>query len=411
MKVRIPRDRLVEGIGWAVRALPARPVIPALASFRLTAADGTLTISAYDYEVSAGIEVSAEVGRPGEILVPGRLLADIARALPRDHPVELSVDPARARLTCAGSYFALPLPALADYPATPLLPETAGTVSAAGFAEAVAQVAIAAARDESLPVLTAIRLHLAHDALILAATDRYRLAVRRLPWHPATEDPARTALVPARVLADLTKHPGAGEDFRLALGPEPGRRGLLGLAGGGRHATTRLLDHEFPRYDWLFDNETTAVATIDAAALIEAVRRVSLVITRNAPVRLSFARDSLRIEAGTTDQAEARATVPVTMTGEPTRVAFNPTHLLDGLAALRTPTARLMFSAPTKPTVLTDDTHADEPERTNGSDDPNTPNTPVEPNKHAGSPNHDADTPSASEPPDYRYLLMPMRGT
>ncbi|MFJ8739767.1 DNA polymerase III subunit beta [Embleya sp. NPDC127516] len=408
MKVRISRDRLVEGIGWAVRALPARPVIPALASFRLTAADGTLTISAYDYEVSAGIEVSAEVGRPGEILVPGRLLADIARALPRDHPVDLSVDPARARVTCAGSYFALPLPALADYPATPPLPETAGTVSAAGFAEAVAQVAIAAARDESLPVLTAIRLHLAHDALILAATDRYRLAVRRLPWRPATEDPARTALVPARVLADLTKHPGDGEDLRLALGPEPGRRGLLGLAGGGRHATTRLLDHEFPRYDWLFDNETTAVATIDAAALIEAVRRVSLVVTRNAPVRLSFARDSLRIEAGTTDQAEARATVPVAMTGEPTRVAFNPTHLLDGLAALRTPTARLVFSAPTKPTVLTDDTHADEPERTNGSDDPN---SPAEPNKHAGSPNRDADAPSASEPPDYRYLLMPMRGT
>ncbi|MEU0938608.1 DNA polymerase III subunit beta [Embleya sp. NPDC005971] len=388
MKVRITRDRLVEGIGWAVRALPARPIVPALAAFRLKAAAGTLAISAYNYEISAGIEVAAEVTRVGEILVPGRLLADIARALPRDQPVDLTVDPARARVTCAGAYFALPLPALADYPATPLLPESTGTVDAAAFARAVAQVAIAAARDESLPVLTAIRLHLAHDALVLAATDRYRLAVRRLPWRPATEDPARTALVPARMLAELTKHSGIDTDLHLALGPEPGRRGLLGLAGSGRQATTRLLDHEFPRYDWLFDNETTAVATIETAALIEALQRVAPVVTRNAPVRLSFGRESLRVEAGSSHEAEAGATLPVALTGEPTRVAFNPAHLLDGLAALRTPTARLLFSTPTKPTILTDGapTEADAtlPHRTSGPGEP--------------------------DDPDYRYLLMPMRG-
>ncbi|MFF7245542.1 DNA polymerase III subunit beta [Embleya sp. NPDC008237] len=387
MKVRITRDRLVEAIGWAVRALPARPVVPALAAFRLKAADGTLAVSAYNYEVSAGIEVAAEVARVGEILVPGRLLADIARALPRDQPVDLTVDPARARVTCAGAYFALPLPALADYPATPLLPETAGTVRAAAFAEGVAQVAIAAARDESLPVLTAIRLHLTHDALVLAATDRYRLAVRRLPWQPVTEDPARTALVPARMLAELTKHSGIDADLHLALGPESGRRGLLGLAGNGRHATTRLLDHEFPRYDWLFDNETTAVATIEAAALIEALRRVSPVVTRNAPVRLSFGPESLRVEAGSTDEAEAGATLPSALTGEPTRVAFNPAHLLDGLAALRTPTARLSFSTPTKPTILTDGA----------------------PDAADGPLPHDTPGRSDADDPDYRYLLMPMR--
>ncbi|MGW9209465.1 DNA polymerase III subunit beta [Embleya sp. NPDC055664] len=402
MKVRITRDRLVEGIAWAVRALPARPVVPALAAFRLEADGGTLTISAYNYEVSTGIEVPAEVTHPGRILVPGRLLAEIARSLPREHSVDLTVDarrvtrssspsPAsRARLTCAGAYFALPLTAPTDYPATPLLPETVGMVGASAFAEAVAQVTIAASRDESVPVLTAVRLHLTHDSLVLAATDRYRLAVRRMPWQPITEDPARTALVPARVLAELARNPDIGADLRLALGPEAGRRGLLGLITAGRQATTRLLDYEFPRYDWLFDNETTAVATIDTAALIEAVRRVSLVVTRNAPIRLTFEHDALRVEAGTTDEAEAGATVPVHLTGDPTRSAFNPSHLLDGLTALRTPTAQMLFSTPTKPTVLT---KAPPPANTQGP-------------KEAS-----AQTTTTQDAQDYRYLLMPMRST
>ncbi|WP_331766877.1 DNA polymerase III subunit beta [Embleya sp. NBC_00896] len=382
MKVRIERDLLADGIAWAARALPARPVVPVLAGLRLTASAEGLGVSAYNYEVSAGIEVAADVGGPGEILVPGRLFADIARTLPREHPVEITADATKARVTCAGSYFALPLLPLDDYPATPLLPETAGTVAAAPFAEAVAQVAIAAARDESLPVLTAIRVHLTHDTLVLAATDRYRLAVRRVPWQSATEDPDRTALVPAKVLADIARAAGSGADVRLALGSERGRRGLLGLSGGARHATSRLLDNEFPAYEWLFANETTAVATIGTAPLIEALKRVSLVVTRNSPVRLSFGRDALRIAAGTTNEAEAAATLPAELAGEPVTVAFNPVHLLDGLTALRAPTARMLFSGPTKPTVLTEDTASTE---------------------NAGNTWNTGD-------PDYRYLLMPMRG-
>ncbi|MGC0421178.1 DNA polymerase III subunit beta [Embleya sp. AB8] len=383
MKVRIARDRLVEGITWAARALPARPVVPALAALRLEAAGGTLAISAYNHEVSAGIEVAAAVDRPGEILVPGRLLAEIARSLPREHSVELVVEPHRARVTCAGSYFTLPLPALADYPATPLFPDLAGTVAASVFAEGVAQVAIAAARDETVPVLTAIRMGLTHDGLILAATDRYRLAVRRLPWRSVTEDPTRSILAPARVLAELARYAGTGGgDLRLALGAEDGRHGLLGLAVDRRQATTRLLDYEFPGYERLFDNEVTGVATIDTAALIEALRRVSPVVTRNTPVRLSFGRDSLRIEAGSTDEAEAGAALPVELTGEPTRAAFNPAHLLDGLSALRSPSARMSFGTTGRPTVLTE-----------GSD----------------RADH-ADQPNGSDTPDYRYLLMPMRG-
>ncbi|MYW05732.1 DNA polymerase III subunit beta [Streptomyces sp. SID3343] len=372
MKIRIERDQLADGIAWAARALPARPAVPVLAGLRLDAAGERLAISAYDYELAADVAVAADVREPGNVLVPGRLLAEISRALPRRQPVEITTDETKARLACAGSYFALPLLPTADYPSTPRIPDLAGAVTAADFAEAVAQVAVAAGQDESVPVLTSIRVHMADGALVLAATDRYRLAVRRLPWHPtAANDVARTALVRAKVLADVVKNLGAGEDVRLALDAAADRRELIGLAGGGRHATSRLLSGQFPKYERLFANETTAVATVETTPLIEALRRVSLVLDRSTPIRLAFRAGSLKIEAGTDDEAEAAESVAATLEGAPISVAFKPSHLLDGLTALRSETTRIVLSTPTTPTVLTD---------TNNPEDP-----------------------------DYRYLLMPMR--
>jgi DNA polymerase-3 subunit beta len=372
VQIRIERDQLADGIAWAARALPARPAVPVLAGLRLQAAGETLAISAYDYELAADVAVAADVREPGNVLVPGRLLAEISRALPRRHPVEITTDATKARVACAGSYFALPLLPTTDYPATPRTPEFAGTVTAADFAEAVAQVAVAAGQDESMPVLTSIRVHMADGALVLAATDRYRLAVRRLPWHPTADNAvARTALVRARVLADVVKTLGTGEDVHLALNAAADRRELIGLTGGGRNATSRLLSEQFPTYERLFANETTAVATVETAPLIDALRRVSLVLDRNTPIRLAFCADSLRIEAGADDEAEAGETVAAALEGDPITVAFKPTHLLDGLTALRTETTRIVLSTPTAPTVLTDTTNPQDP--------------------------------------DYRYLLMPVR--
>ena len=65
---------------------------------------------------------------------------------------------------------------------------SAGTVDAAAFAAAVAQVAIAAGRDETLPMMTGVRMELDGSTLALLATDRYRLAMREIEWRPDDPD-------------------------------------------------------------------------------------------------------------------------------------------------------------------------------------------------------------------------------
>jgi DNA polymerase-3 subunit beta len=372
MKIRIERDPLADAVAWAARILPQKSQLPVLSGLRLDAdTSGALKLSGFDYEVSAEAELDVTVAEAGSVLVPGRLLADITRSLP-GQPVDIATDGTRVQVTCGSARFTLPTLPLDEYPTLPDMPEVAGTLGSDAFAAAVTSVAVAAGRDDTLPVLTGIRIEIDGEDVTLAATDRYRLAVRTLRWQPVDPSLQATALVPARTLAEAAKALTAGAEVTLALATGASGEGMFGLSGSTRRTTTRLLDGEFPKYRSLLPDTAAATASVDTTALTEAVRRVSLVASRTSPVRLSFSADGLVLEAGGLDEAEAAESLPASFEGEPLTIAFNPAYLLDGLGAIDSDEARLSFTAATKPAVLTGKASED----------------------GAG---------------DYRYLLMPVR--
>jgi DNA polymerase-3 subunit beta len=352
VKFRVERDVLADAVTWAARALPSRPPVPVLAGLLLQSdGEGTLRLSSFDYEVSARVEVPAEVADPGTVLVSGKLLADISRSLP-GKPVDVVTDGSRVSLTCGASRFTLLTMPVDEYPTLPAMPDGTGTVAGDVFTEAVAQVTVAASRDETLPILTGVRLEIAGETLTLMATDRYRLAMRTLPWHPASPSADAIALVRARTLSEVSKALGAAGDVTLALSTG-GSTELIGFEAGGRRTTSLLVDGEYPKVRSLFPAESPTFAVVGAHALIEAVRRVALVAERNTPVRLSFTDGAVTLEAGQGEDAQASEAVESTLVGEEVSIAFNPQFLLDGLGALSTPFARLSFTQPQKPAVIT----------------------------------------------------------
>ena len=352
MRFRVERDVLAEAVGWAARSLPSRPPVPVLAGLRLEAAgEGTVTLAGFDYEVSARVEVPADVDQPGVVLVSGRLLADISRSLPAK-PVEVVVDGSKVTVTCGASRFSLLTMPVDEYPALPEMPAPAGTIAGDVLTAAVAQVTVAASRDETLPILTGVRMEIEDDKVTMLATDRYRLAMREMEWRPATPGTSTVALVRARTLSDVAKSLGGGADVTLALATQGGTE-LIGFEAGGRRTTSLLVDGDYPKVRSLFPAESPTWAVCDTAALIEGVRRVALVAERNTPVRLSFTDGSVTLEAGQGEDAQASEALDATLTGEDLTIAFNPQFLLDGLQALTTPFVRMSFTLPTKPAVLT----------------------------------------------------------
>lgn len=356
MKFRVERDTFVEAVVWAARGLPSRPSLPVLAGLLVETGDEGLVLSGFDYETSARVSAPAEVAEEGRALVSGRLLADIGRSLP-DKPVDLQSDGTKVSLTCGSARFSLQTLPVEDYPSLPGMPTASGSVDSVAFATAVAQAVTAAGRDDMLPVLTGVRLEIEGSTIALMATDRYRLSLRELQWKPEQTDLSATALVPARVLADTAKSLTSGTEVTLALAAGASGEGIIGFegtAGGGlRRTTTRLLDGEFPKVRSLFPSESSSVARIDTAALVEAVKRVSLVAERNTPVRLSFTDGMVTLEAGSGDEAQATESLEAHVEGDDIAIGFNPTYLLDGLGAIDTPVARLSFTQPTRPAALT----------------------------------------------------------
>jgi DNA polymerase-3 subunit beta len=373
VKFRVERDVLAEAVAWAARSLPARPPVPVLAGLRLDASDGRLVLSSFDYEVSGRVEIAADIAEPGVVLVSGRLLADISRSLPA-RPVEVTTDAAKVVVTCGSSRFSLLTLPVEDYPTLPDMPSASGSLRGDAFAAAVGQVSIAAGRDDTLPVLTGVRMEIEGEKITMAATDRYRLAVRELAWTPEQSGLSAIALVPARTLADTAKSLASADKVTLALASGAAGDGLVGFEGAGRRTTSRLLDGEFPKYRSLLPSESASKATVDTAALVESVRRVALVAERNTPIRLSFTAGEVTLEAGTGDEAQASESLEAALDGDDISIAFNPAYLLDGLGALEGSHAQLSFTAPTRPAVL------------------------------SGKPSSDG---AAAE--DYRYLLMPVR--
>jgi DNA polymerase-3 subunit beta len=378
VKIQVERDILADAVAWTARALPARPAVPVLAGMRLHA--GTdLTLSSFDYDVSAQATVPVMAEEEGSALVSGRLLAEISRSLPA-RPVQITSEGGKAVLSCGSATFTLLTMPEEEYPALPEMPPAAGSVGSDAFASAVSQSATAAGRDDTLPALTGVRIEIEGDTLTLISTDRYRLAVRELRWSPARPDLAAAVLVPARALAETARSLTSGAEVSIALalpgegGPDSGAGGdgMIGFEGGGRQTTTRLLGGEFPRYQALLPGYANATAELSTPLLIEAVKRVALVAERNTAVRLAFTPGQLVLEAGTGEEAQAVEVLEAGYEGDDLAIAFNPQYLLDGLTAIDSDTARMSFTEPGKPALIT------------------------------GKPAPDGQ-------PDYRYLLMPIR--
>src|SRR5262249_53654750 len=238
MKFRVERDALADAVAWTARALPPRPAVPVLAGLLLET-DGTgLSVSGFDYEVSTQVTLDVHASTAGRALVSGRLLADISKALP-PHPVEVAVEGARVTIACGSARFTLPTMPAEDYPTLPAMPRAAGTVESEAFAHAVAQVAIAAGRDDTLPMLTGVRLEIDGDRITLAATDRYRLAARELAWKPEQDGISQVALVPARTLDATAKTLTGGPQGTLAPAATGTREGANRLSRAPSPARTR----------------------------------------------------------------------------------------------------------------------------------------------------------------------------
>lgn len=364
MKFQVNRDVFSEAVSFAVKLLPQRTTLPILSGILLRAEGSTVTLSSFDYEVSAQTSITADVTEDGTVLVSGRLLAEIASRLP-SAPVEFSTDDGKIAVRCGSARFTLSSMPVEEYPSLPVVDGEAGVLPGDAFSEAVGQVSVAASRDDVTPVITGVQLEIADNRLSLVATDRYRVAVREIDWESSAVAEGVTALVPARTLSEIGKifaHAGT-VTVTIVSG---GDRELIAFSADQKTVTSLLIKGNFPPVKRLFPETVDNYAVMNTAELIEATRRVQLVLERDAALRYSFSDDGVTLEAIGSENAQASETIDAHLTGGDTTVSLKPQFLIDGLSAVHSEFVRISFTKtdnPNKPgpVLITSQSSKDQP--------------------------------------------------
>ncbi|EPR75083.1 DNA polymerase III beta subunit [Leifsonia rubra CMS 76R] len=365
MKFQVNRDVFSEAVSFAVKLLPQRTTLPILSGVLIEASDQGLTLSSFDYEVSARTNILADVDEPGRVLVSGRLLAEIASRLPHA-PVRFSTEDNKITVACGTGHFTLSSMPVEEYPTLPQISERVGTLKADLFSAAIAQVAVAASRDDVTPVITGVQLEVSENTISLVATDRYRVAVRDIEWDAgASGVESATALVPAKTLVEVGKTFGSAGEISVAI-TNSDERELIAFQADNKTVTSLLIKGNFPPVRRLFPDTVDNFAVMNTAELIEAVRRVSLVLEREAALRFTFTSEGVTLEAIGSEQAQASETIDAFLTGDDTVVSLKPQFLIDGLSSVHSEFVRISFTKtenPNKPgpVLITSQSSKDQP--------------------------------------------------
>jgi DNA polymerase-3 subunit beta len=349
LKLTTKRENLVAKLSIVSRAVSSRAATQALSGILLSADEGAVDLRATDLEMGLKTKLAAEVERPGSVLLPGRLLAELARSL-SDPSVTIELRDAErdVEIHSGGSRFHLRTLPSEDFPPFPAEEGEPLKIPAAAFAATVDLVARAASRDDMRPVLTGVLVTASGTEMTMVATDSYRLAVKRTELEEGIGGELE-ANIPARALRELARivsADGVAEVEVLLL------RNQAVFKAGEVVLTTRLIEGQFPNFRQLLPESYEHDVRLPRSDLLDVTRRVSQLAQRNAPLRLSFAPGELTVAASTPDVGDAEEKMPAVFEGEPLEIGFNPDFLREGIESLEDDEVMLRLISPLRPGLL-----------------------------------------------------------
>jgi DNA polymerase III subunit beta len=347
VKVTTSAAELLSHLQTVTRVASTRSAVQALSGVQLDATGGKVELRATDMEVGLRVPLDARIEREGMVVLPGRLLLDVARTLRGDVVLELRPAEQDVEVSAGGATFHIRTLRAEDFPPFPEPPsENRVGLPAQAFVQTIARVERSASRDETRPILTGVLVGVSGTELRMVATDSYRLSVKvtelELPIDPGFE-----ANVPARALAELERLAGDEDEVSVAL-----RENQVVFQVGGSVLSSRLIDGQFPNYNQLLPDTFEHELRISTEELRAVVGRISLMAQKNAPLRLRFAEGELTVSAQTPDVGEASQTIPVPFAGEPFEIGFNPEFLKDGLESVASEDVILKLISPLRPGLL-----------------------------------------------------------
>lgn len=362
MKLEIAPEVLRDLTAWAVRATPRKPTIPVYNCIRLTATmDGVLTAAATDGWVYHSATGECIPGEAGEVLVPGRLLAQVVASLPRRNVTLTGGEhDGVLKLECGAAHFTFPVLPAADHPQMPDVPFEGAQIGGQVLSDALKAVLPAIDTGHEVAALCGMQFVVHEGKATCTGTNRFRLATCTVPAEAAAG--TFSLIIPADALTAVASMAAEVPAVTVLLDSDPGFGDgpqVAGFIAGNRTMVTRTLGGQYMDWEAVLHKAPPPphTAAVDAEAMNAAVRRVAEMMTSpKQSLRLTWRAGHVRLVAGEGDQA-GQDSVPVEWVKKEGQEAdahpeqelqmyVNPQYLLDGLDAAQAPTVHVQLWGP-----------------------------------------------------------------
>lgn len=360
MRVTCLQENLAKGLAIVSRAVAARTTLPILSNILVETDDSRIKLSATNLEIGISCWVGARVEEGGATTVPARLLSDFVNSLPAE-PIAMELNGKNQTLKLSAARYRAEIKGIdaSDFPILPTVDQGIRfTLDPAHLREMIGQVAIAAASDESRPILTGVMTVLDPDAgrLTMAAADSFRLSVREDELN-APLDEKLSVIIPARALLELARI-SADQDEPLEVAITESRNQIL-FRLSNVDLVSQLIDGNFPDYEKIIPRSYTTRVVLNAKAMHNAVRIASFFARDAANVVRVAVQPGEELQPGMVvisaqsaeiggNQSELEAAVD----GEALEIAFNAKYLMDLLGVVGAEQVAMELTTPSSPGVF-----------------------------------------------------------
>lgn len=358
LKFEVEVDTFNSKLSTALLAVPLKPTHPNLSNVLLTAQEGQVTLTGFDFNLGITISCDARVEIPGAIALPAKLLQNIVSRMPVG---KVTVE-ARAvqvgllvTLTCASGQYQIRGTVRDDFPTLPELDANSQSfrVKTLLLAAALRCVLFAAATEETKQVLTGVRCQFDADGIELATTDSYRLAIASIPKPYAEGDNISSfcVTIPATKLQQLERilSTTTADTVLVAFDKSKGN-----LTIGTTQLVIRLLEGDYPQYRHLIPRQLKTTVRVERKQLVNGLERLAVLTDKNYVVvaRVNQPEQSVTLTVETADLGSGFETLEAQITGESLEIGLNIKYLLEGLKKLDTAWVQLQMNAPTTPAIV-----------------------------------------------------------
>ena len=355
-KVTVEKSAFSESLSIVGRAVASSPHLPILSNILISSDGGQLRLAATDLTLGVSVWMDAQLDGPISLTLPAKTLTDIVNSL-ADSEVQFTVNGKPEAAIKSGTFKGVVRGIEAsEFPAIPEHDVSSGiALDASLLKEMIQATAFAASMDEARPVLEGVQLSMDGNTLTMAATDGFRLAVKKatLPDNVSSKQviiPASSLKETLRILS--TTKP---DQVRLFI---PSKGAQVVLRAGQVQLVSQLIDGRFPDYQMIVPKSYKTRTILATADLLKASKQAGIIAREGGNViqlRMTPGEDQsgkVTVLAESGDTGESEAELPATVTGPELTIAFNVKFLQEGLDAIRTKNVVIETTSHKTPAVI-----------------------------------------------------------